>query len=85
MSEESVITGVLILVCVVATAGIIGYGYVDARQSSDYLGEGLYECDVCNWTGYVGNMTFHYDGFLSESKYYCPVCGAEIDVRTVDR
>lgn len=55
--------------------------YNDPANSSDYIGDGLYACPNCNWTGYVGLMVIVDGGFIVNDDHYCPVCGHEIDVR----
>jgi len=57
--------------------------YNDPNNSADYLGDGMYACPNCNWTGYVGLMVaVEHNGLLTYYiLYYCPECGYEIDVR----
>ena len=80
---------VIVIIGIVAIARIQESG--DARyeelsnpeNSLDYLGDGMYACPHCNWTGFPGAMVIVvHDGLLSSyTTHYCPECGHEIDVR----
>lgn len=75
----------MLMVCVVIIAGMAVIfaqtGWINQEEAD--IGDGMYACSSCNWTGHVGLMIHVVkDGLLtSHVDYYCPVCGAEIDVR----